>query len=285
MSAASPASDERGALARIGAEEVLGALGLVRTGRIVDLCMPLGPETPAAGHRHGFVRFMNRDGGDYAAGAKRPGGFQFAEDTVLMPTHIGTHIDALAHVWYDGLLFGGHPQETIRSNTGAQRCGADKLGPLISRGVLLDVAHDRTFAAGEAIGAEDLEREAIRSGVDVRAGDVVLIRTGWLGQAGHSSDAYFAGEPGIDVAAARWLASAGVVAIGCDNFAVEHIPFPDGEAFPVHQVLLRDFGIPLLEGVVLDQLAGLVNGPFLFVALPLTLVGCTASPVAPVAVL
>lgn len=285
MSAPVVSGDERGALALIGVEQVRAAAGLVRSGRVVDLGLPLGPDTPVPGHRHGLARFMDRDGGDYAAGARRPGGFQFAEDTVMLPTHLGTHVDALAHVWHDDHLYGGHPQETIRSTTGAQRCGADKLGPIVGRGVLLDMARDRELAAGEAIGAEALQGEAERCGIVLEAGDIVLVRTGWLGRTGHSSETYFDGEPGIDVSAGRWLADTGVAAIGCDNFAVEPLPFAEGEAFPVHQLLIGDRGVPLIEGVVLDELAALVDGPFLFVALPLALVGSTASPLTPVAIL
>lgn len=281
----SETASERGALARNGPEAVRAALGLARAGQVINLGMPLGPQTPVPEHRHGLVRFMNRDGGDYAAGARRPGGFQFAEDTVLMPTHIGTHIDALAHVWHDGVLYGGHPQETIRSTTGAQHCGAEKLGPIVARGVLLDAACERELGPGESIGEAELQRAASRAGVEVQSGDVVLVRTGWLGRNGESARTYFAGEPGIDVSAAGWLAAAGVAAIGVDNFAVEPLPFAEGEAFPVHQLLLRDHGIPLLESVVLDHLASLNPGPFLFLAMPLELVGSTASPLAPVAVL
>lgn len=285
MSAPPAPGDERGALGLIGPEQVRAAAGLVRTGRVVDLGMALGPQTPAPAHRHGLVRFMTRDGGDYAAGAKRPGGFQFAEDTVLLPTHIGTHVDALAHVWHDDTLYNGHPQETIRSTTGAQRCGADKLGPIVARGVVLDLARDRELHAGDAIDAAALAHEADAQGLVLAPGDVVLVRTGWLGRTGGSAQTYYDGEPGIDVSAARWLADAGVAAIGCDNFAVEPLPFAQGEAFPVHQLLLRDRGVALIEGVVLDELAGLADGPFLFVALPLALVGSTASPLNPVAVL
>jgi kynurenine formamidase len=277
--------EERGTLARIGAEQVRRATGLVRSGRIVDLGLSLGPDTPVASHRPGMVRFMTRDGGDYAAGAKRPGGFQFAEDTIQLPTHIGTHMDALAHAWHDDHLYGGHPQETIRSTTGAQRCGADKLGPIVTRGVLLDVAREREWGSGEPIGAAELEAARAAAGVEIEAGDVVLIRTGWLGRTGHSAEAYFDGEPGLDITAAQWLADTGLATLGIDNFAVESIPFPDGEVFPVHQFLLRDHGIAPIEGVVLDELSTQVDGPFLFVGLPLPLVGSTASPLNPVAIL
>ncbi len=283
MSAA--AGSERGALDLIGAEQVLAATGLVRSGEVLDLSLPLGPATPVPPHRNRIARFMERDGGDYAAGARRPGGFQFAEDSVLLPTHSGTHVDALSHCWHDGHLYDGSPQETIRSTTGAQRCGAEKLGPVLARGVLLDAAGDGELEAGEAIGAERLQGCADRAGIEIESGDVVLVRTGWLGRTVADAEEYFAGEPGIDLGAARWLADRGVAMVGSDNFAVEPLPFPAGEVFPVHQHLIAERGVPLLEGVVLDQLAARAPAPFLFVALPLPLVGSTASPLTPVAVL
>jgi kynurenine formamidase len=285
MSKTPDSVNERGALAHIAADDIRGAAELVTTGQVVDLGMKIGPSTPVPSHRAGVSRFMNRDGGDYTSGANKPGGFQFAEDTILLPTHVGTHVDSLAHVWHDDHLYGGHSQDTIRSTTGAQRCGADKLGPIIGRGVLLDIAGDRELVAGDSISAEDLEREAAARGIVIGRGDIVLIRTGWLGRTGDSAATYFDGEPGIDLSAAHWLADAGVAAIGSDNFAVEPLPSVDEGVFPIHQFLICDRGVPLIEGVVLDQLAEIAPGPFLFVALPLTLEGSTASPLTPVAVL
>jgi kynurenine formamidase len=285
VGAREPNPVEAGAPGRLGPAEVLAAVGLVRSGEVVDLSLPLGPETPVPGPRPGLARFMGRDGGDYAAGGKRPGGFQFAEDTVVMPTHVGTHVDALCHVWHDDRLFDGSPQETIRSTTGATRCGADKLPPTLGRGVLLDVAAAGELAAGAPIGPAELEAAERAAGVEVGAGDVVLVRTGWLGRTGAAASTYYDGEPGLDTDGARWLAARGVAMVGADNFAIERIPFLDGEAFPVHQILIADHGVPLLESVVLDALAARAAGPFLFVALPLGLVGSTASPLTPVAVL
>ena len=95
------AEDERGALNHIDPVQVRDAAALVRSGQVLSLAQPLSPRTPVPQHRAGVQHFMGRDGGDYAAGARRPGGFQFAEDTVVLPLHIGTHIDALCHAWYD----------------------------------------------------------------------------------------------------------------------------------------------------------------------------------------
>ena len=121
--------------------------------------------------------------------------------------------------------------------------------------------------------------------VAVDPGDAVLIRTGWQEACAGSPDVSFDEEPGIDVEAALWLAEAGAAMVGADNFAIEAIPFPPGTVFPVHQRLIRDFGVPLLEGLVLQPLAEQGRGQFLFVAAPLPVVGGTGSPLAPLAVL
>jgi kynurenine formamidase len=281
------AEDERGALNFIGAEQVRRASGLVRTGQVVSLAQPLSPRTPVPKHRAGVQHFMGRDGGDYAAGARRPGGFQFAEDTVVMPLHIGTHIDALCHAWCDDCLYNGFPGQGTRSTTGALRCGIDKMPPIVTRGVLLDLVRLRgaPLSPRASIGRADLEQAAEAASVKIEPGDAVLIRTGWQEAQAGSSDISFDEEPGIDVEAALWLAEAGVAMVGADNFAIEAIPFPAGTVFPVHQRLIRDFGIPLLEGLVLQPLAEHSRGQFFFVAAPLPVVGGTGSPLAPVAVL
>jgi kynurenine formamidase len=229
---------------------------------------------------------MGRDGGDYAAGARRPGGFQFAEDTVVMPLHIGTHIDALCHAWCDDCLYNGFPGQGTRSTSGALRCGIDKMPPIVTRGVLLDLVRLNGGPLGPhaSIGRADLMRAADAASVAIEPGDAVLIRTGWQENQANAPEVSFDEEPGIDVEAALWLAEGGAAMVGADNFAIEAIPFPTGTVFPVHQRLIRDFGIPLLEGLVLQPLAEQNRAQFLFVAAPLPVVGGTGSPLAPVAI-
>ena len=279
--------DERGALNHIGSVQVRGAAALVRSGRVLSLAQPLSPRTPVPRHRAGIQHFMGRDGGDYAAGARRPGGFQFAEDTVVLPLHIGTHIDALCHAWYDDALYNGFPGSGTRSTSGATRCGTDKMGPVVGRGVLLDVAsvHGGPLPDGVAIRPRDLEQAMKRAGVGIGNGDIVLIRTGWAEHQGRADNVSFDGEPGLDIDSAVWLAEREIAALGADNFAVEVIPFAQGTVFPVHQRLIRDFGIPLMEGLLLHELATTGCHEFLFVASPLPVVGGTGSPINPIAIL
>ncbi len=279
--------DERGALNHIGAPEVRNATSLVRSGQVLNLAQPLSPRTPVPQHRAGVQHFMGRDGGDYAAGARRPGGFQFAEDTVVLPLHIGTHIDALCHAWYDDVLYNGFPGSGTRSTTGATRCGIDKMGPIVGRGVLLDIAglQGAPLRDGAAIGSAELERAAKQAGIAVSKGDIVLIRTGWAENQGRSDSVAFDREPGLDLEAALWLAEREIAVLGADNFAVEVIPFAAGKVFPVHQRMIRDFGVPLLEGLLLHDLAASGRHEFLFAASPIPVVGGTGSPISPMAIL
>jgi kynurenine formamidase len=278
-------ADERGALNLIGEPQVRRAASLVHDATVLSLAQPLSPRTPVPAHRCGLQHFMHRDGGDYAAGARRPGGFQFAEDSVLMPMHIGTHLDALCHAWYDDKLYNGYPANGIRSTSGARYLGVDKIPPVFTRGLLLDVVrlYGRALDRGEAIGADALREAAHAAGVTPEPGDAVLVRTGWLESV--ASPVAFDTEPGLDVGAAQWLVERGVALVGADNFAIEAIPFPEGQVFPVHQSLIRDHGVPLLEGLVLAELASRQRPQFLFVASPLPILGATGSPLAPLAVL
>jgi kynurenine formamidase len=234
-----------------------------------------------------MIHLMGRDGGDYAAGAHRPGGFQFAEDTMVVPMHFGTHIDALCHAWYDDELYNGFSGNTIRSTTAAAHCGVDKMVPIVSRGVLLDLIRlsGGPLAPGTTIGKADIQAAVDATGGVLQAGDVLLIRTGWLESVVGTNDVNLDAEAGIDIEAAEFLAEAGIAMIGADNFAVEAMPFPKGKVFPVHQRLIRDYGIPLMEGAVLKPLAEAGATVFCFAAAPLPIVGGTGSPLTPVAIL
>lgn len=280
--------DQAGALNLVTPEVTRRAAGLVRDGRTVSLAQPLGPSSPTPAHRPRPARFMNRDSGDYALGARTPGGFKFAEDTVQFPTHSGTHVDALSHAWAGEHLYNGHPEAFTRSTRGAQRCGAEHLAPVVTRGILVDlVAAAGGPLPGQApVEVADLERGIAEAGVTPEPGDAVLVRTGWW--EAHATDGhYFDGEPGITGDAAAWLAARDVALVGADNYAVEQQT--DEPGFPAHLVLLHRHGVPLIENLDLSRLAAALadtgRSAFLLLFAPLPLVGSTGSPVTPVAVL
>ena len=114
----------------------------------------------------------------------------------------------------------------------------------------------------------------------------MLIRTGWGRFFGTDNARYVAGEPGIDMAAARWLTSRDVVAIGCDNMAVEVLPNPDRFLMmPVHQHVLAEAGVYLIENLALDEIASERLTTFCFILLATKYKGATGCPVRPVALI
>ncbi|MCW2952477.1 MAG: cyclase family protein [Conexibacter sp.] len=281
------AEDERGALNLLTPARVRAAVEAVGEGRVVSLAQPLDAGTPVSRGRPPLAHHMVRDAGDYALGGRLLGRSRFAEDVVALGTHTGTHVDALAHVWYDEHLYNGHDQRAVRSS-GAARCGADALGPIVARGLLLDVAAEvgvDVLPVDFAIDDTVLERCCERGGGAPRAGDVVLLHTGWMTAHGGDGAAYFAGEPGLVAAGAAWLVARDVAVVGADNYAIERLDERSTGGFPVHELLLRDHGVPLIENLVLGELAAAGAREFLFVATPLPLRGATASPLAPVAIL
>jgi kynurenine formamidase len=278
--------DEAGSLNLLTARTVLAAMGQVRHGRVISLAQPLGPGITVAPHRTKPQRFMNRDGGDYAAGARSPDGFRFAEDTVQLASHSGTHLDALSHAWTGDQLYNGHPASSVRSTHGAARCGADKLAPIVTRGLLVDLveAHGGPLPASYPVGVDELSAACRAAGFTPGTSDAVLIRTGWWERhRGHPD--YHDHEPGLSADAAAWLAERDIALAGADNYALEVQPSPPGTTFPAHLVLLHQYGIPILENLDMRELAATGARTFLFVAAPLPLQGSTASPIAPLAIL
>lgn len=280
--------DERGAANLIDAACVTGGAGLVRTGRVFSLALPLDAKNvPVTPGRAPPQHFMRIDGGDYAAGLKRGDGFQTTDDVISMPIHAGTHIDALCHIGDADFLYNGYPLSSVRSS-GAKKLGMEKLGSLVGRGVLLDLCALRGVAMlpkGTVITPEDLEACEARQGVRVTPGTILLLHTGWLGALSTLGTAEFlSGEPGIGLAAAHWIAERDVPAVGADNFAVEVIPTENGGSAPVHRMLIRGCGVYLMEMLVLRELAAAGVSEFLFVAAPLPITGATGSPINPLAI-
>lgn len=272
------ADDERGLLNVITPEGVRAATGLVRRGRVYSLAIPLQADAPIWPTRH-----KNWHTNTYSnPTGPGPGG---ADDILTMHTHGTTHIDALSHVFYDGQLFNGHSAAQMTREGTAFNAIAQVPG-IVTRGVLLDMAcHLRVphLDLGQHIGGADLAACAEAQGVAVRAGDAVLVRTGWLRVWDADPQRFNAGEPGINLDGAAWLAERDVVAIGVDNSGVEVIPTETGE-LGVHVELIRNHGMYLLELLELDALAADGVHEFLFVAAPLRISRGVGSPLNPLAI-
>lgn len=215
-------------------------------------------------------------------------GYWGTNELIVMSGHSGTHIDSVAHVARDGKLFGGHDAATeYWGGGGLKHHAIDTVAPIVRRGVLLDVATYVGVGALEparAIDGDELAAVAQAAGVEVRAGDCVIVRTGH-GRHWGDRERYLGegeGAPGISVDGATWLAERDVFLVGSDNSVVE-VSQPDGETLPVHMLLLAQHGVHLLENMALEELRDAGAAEFLFVCLPLLLKGASGSPVRPVA--
>ena len=203
-----------------------------------------------------------------------------------MPEHSGTHIDALAHQAENLTLHGGvHVDSAVQTSQGFRVLGIDTMAPLVARGVLLDVAGKKRLEPDHPITTEELQRAATHAGVEIRAGDVVLVRTGY-GALWSDPVEYLRGA-GVSAAGSRWLIEKKVSAVGADNMAWDVIGPTDpdlGVTLPGHLLLLVRAGIPIIENLNLEELAAADVHEFAFICLPLKMRGATGSPVRPIAI-
>lgn len=262
-------------------------LAVVQRGlRIFDLAWPMFVGMPQSPNHPPYTHTLPRRHGDRV----RADGGSAANDLIVTGTHVGTHIDALAHVSHDGLLYGG--QDAAAAGVGGRYLdlGAHTIAPMIRRGVLLDIPAVLGLPAcepGYEITVADLDAAVARQGTPIGAGDVVLIRTGW-GQRFDDAQAYLGvetGVPGVGAAGAKWLAERRVHAAGADTIAFERLAPGAGHALlPAHRVLLVEHGVYLIEAMALEELAAAGVREFTFVLSSLKLLGATGSPVRPLAV-
>jgi kynurenine formamidase len=253
---------------------------VVDLGRQLRVGMPQSPNHPA------FWHTLPRRHGDMT----RADGSSAANDMITTGTHVGTHIDALAHVSHEGKMYGGVDAEAAGRGGKYDELGVHTIAPMIRRGILLDVPGHlgvQRCEGGYEITVDDLEGTLEHQGVELRAGDVVLIRSGW-GQLFAEGEAYVgrsSGVPGVSESGARWLADRAVHAVGADTIAFERLT-PGGahSLLPAHRVLLVESGVYIVEALDLEELAASGHREFTFVLVPLNIYGATGSPARPLAV-
>ena len=258
-----------------------------------------GPQTGANG-RFNCLRYSVATGSDHVTGAQRwsgrplPRKMGYADDTVVLHLQSATHWDSLAHIFHDGRGYNGVPAESV-SSSGAPRLGAENLKDrLVGRGVLLDVPRAKGRAwldDGYAITVDDLEATAERERVEIRDGDILLVRTGQMARCRQQGWGRYAGgdAPGLSFFTVPWLAKKEIAAIATDTWGVEVRPNELPDSFqPLHVPAIVYIGLLLGEMFELEQLACacadddvyemLVSAP------PLPFTGTAGAPPGPVAI-
>jgi kynurenine formamidase len=283
------ADDERGAANRLGPDTVLSAARLIERGEVFELGHVYEPAMPLIGNRHYSLTLV----GGPTAGPIGENQAIFMDEMFSGEIgQIGTQFDGLGHfgvrVGEHDVFYNGFRLADIGGPYGLTRLGVENVGPIFTRGVLVDVARHQgvdRLEPGYVITPADIEATLREQGVDIRAGDAVLFHTGhgslWI----EDNAAYLGSSPGIGLEAARWLSDRGIVLAGADNSAVEAMPGPAPDrAAEVHQWLLVRHGIYLFENLRLGELAEAEAYEFAFVFSPVKFRGATGSPGNPIAV-
>ena len=201
---------------------------------------------------------------------------------------VGTQFDGLGHIGVGDLFYNGNNRGDFSRGDGLTKLGVENVGPLVTRGVLVDVAALKGVArldGGYEVTLADLRGALERPRTDIRAGDVVIVHTGWGSLWNVDTAAFGASAPGVGLEAAQWLVEQEVVLVGSDTWATEVVPNPNPElAFPVHQLLIPRNGIYIFENLLTEELARDRVYEFAFFFAPLRLKGATGSPANPLAI-
>jgi kynurenine formamidase len=284
------ADDERGALNLLDKDTVLAAVQVPTTGKVYQLGIPIQstgiPLVAYRGTPQRLTLLNHSDEHMYEPYGGTPG-VGCHEDILTLASHTSTHMDALCHVYSDGKVYNGFSNDQMEVHAGAVKAGIEKSGPIVTRGVLIDIATSKGvdwLEEGYVITPDDLTTALQEQGQELRPGDAVLIRTGWLEWFFATGRTMSLAQAGIGLDAARMLAALDVVAVGSDNTAVESQPFDQGAFLGAHVILLQQHGIYLIEHLDLSGLARDGIQEFLFCVQPLRVTGATASPVNPIAI-
>jgi kynurenine formamidase len=290
------AEDQIGATNLLTPDKIAAAARLIRTGKIYEIGRVYEAAMPLFGER---VFAMRIPGG--------PTGGVFGTNQIIwhdefLSTEIGqvgTQFDGLAHIGVaikgagnrdEMRFYNGFTETDIAGPYGMKKLGIENVKPIFTRGVLFDVAglRGRALNGGEEVTVADLSGALQRQNLPadtLKPGDAAFIHTGW-GELWMKDNAkYNSGEPGIGLAAARWLAERQVCVVGADSWGIEAVPNPDANlAFPAHQELITRNGIHLHENLNLGTVAAERVFEFAYVFAPLPLKGATGSPGRPIAI-
>jgi kynurenine formamidase len=285
--------DQLGTLNLVTPDVSRAAVSLVREGTRVSCARPItydaAPDVPRPPQHYMLA----------SGEAFRPGegpDRQIARDYfgLVFHGHLVTHVDSLAHFFWDGHMYNGASSRLVTTSDGATSHAIDvaKDG-VIARGVLVDAAMLRdveVIERGDGVGLDDVERAEAQCGFTIREGDVLLLRTGQLGRRERvgAVDPMQAGSAGPLPELLPLIHERGVAMLGSDT---GNDVIPTGyERFsnPIHQVGIVAMGLAILDNAWLDDLAAAClerkRWEFMLCVLPLRLTNATGSPVNPVAV-
>jgi len=203
-----------------------------------------------------------------------------------------THVDALSHYSWEGLMYNGKPASLITSREGAQIYSIEPAGDgIVTRGVLLDIPPTRGVSwldPSDYVMPADLEAAEQLQDVQVEEGDILLVRTGNY-RMRLETGPVSGSEPATacQVACAPWFKERGVAMLGTDTSNDVRPSQYASVGSPLHTMCLVTLGLWLIDNTNLEQLAEACRQrgryQFMLTVAPLRLRNVTGSPVNPIA--
>ncbi|MFW2335414.1 cyclase family protein [Ilumatobacter sp.] len=314
--------DQRGTFNEVTAERTAAALRRLKRGRPVNTYQlgeemfngfPAFPSEPPRLHD----MFLYLLGYEAPPGFVEAGGIQSSATAPLGPNlvtgheerfrenftlQIGSQIDGIGHVGVGPRYYNDNYVPDFISPTGLTKLGNETMGPIVTRGVIIDIvgmkvaagATDDFFIApnGQPVLRDNyritiddilhaLRRQRVRRGIG--PGDVPILHTGWTHLVRSDPGRYLTQEPGIYLAEARYFAECRVAMVATDTWGLEVLDpaVTEGNAFPCHQELFGKTGIRIGESFVTDSAIADHAYDGVFIATPENVPGATAGSSAP----
>ena len=219
-------NDEIGNCNYLTPAKILEAVALIKTGKVYDMGNEYYKGFPAYPPRDVFVWLLV-----HGLTVDPPRGYDKGtdmEEFVAMSTGLSTQLDGLAHVGHDHVFYNATPQKDIVNPAGAMKFGMEKVPPIVTRGVLVDIRAylGRELGDTEEISLADFKGCLQKEGVELKQGDAVIVNTGWMELLGVDNKRFAASNPGLGEDIDWYLVEKGVVGVGTDQWCTEAFPHP-----------------------------------------------------------
>ena len=215
----------------------------------------------------------------------------YNDDIITGWVGVGSQIDGLGHIGVDNVYYNCLKGAEFAAADGLKKLGIEKIPAIATRGILLDMVGylggTDPVKEGTAFNRAEIDGAMKKQGITkpIEKGDVVLFYTGWTKLIGKDNKRYNAGEPGLGLEGAKYLASLGVAAIGADTWGLEVLPFEkNAGVFEVHQILLPLNGIYILENMHTEEMVKDQAWEFLFTLGPSRITGAVQAIINPIAI-
>lgn len=279
--------DQIGNLNYVTPEKTLAAAKLVTSGKSYRLGIETNKDTPAFPPRTFALTILQP--GQHAGQTLGPSKTTYNDDIISGWVGIGSQLDGLGHIGIDNVYYNCNKGSDFVGADGLKKLGIEKVPPIATRGILLDMAgYFKTdiVKEGTAFNRAEIEGAMKRQGIkSIERGDVVLFHTGWTKLIGKDNKRYGSVEPGLGVGGARYLAERQVAMVGADTWGLEVLPFEkDTGVFEVHQILLPMNGIYILENMETSEMVKDQAWEFLFTLGPSRITGAVQAIINPIAI-